>query len=79
MKSVAVYTVGRLLVLTDMMGRRTHGLAMAPLYLAEIRNGTMRVRTPFSAILPCTVSVPLTYTCSTTECSSRPFEPLKAM
>jgi L-lactate dehydrogenase len=31
------------MVLTDMMGRRTHGLAMAPLYLAEIRKGTMRV------------------------------------
>ena len=30
-------TVGRVLVLTDMMGRRTHGLAMAPLYLEEIR------------------------------------------
>ena len=26
-------TVARLLVLTDAMGRRTHGLAMAPLYL----------------------------------------------
>ena len=36
-------TVGRLLVVTDMMGRRTHGLAMAPLYLAEIRNGTMSI------------------------------------
>jgi len=36
-------TVGRVLVLTDMMGRRTHGLAMAPLYLEEIRKGTMSV------------------------------------
>jgi len=36
-------TVARLMVLTDMMGRRTHGLAMVPLYLAEIRKGTMRV------------------------------------
>jgi len=36
-------TLGRVLVLTDMMGRRTHGLAMAPLYLAEIRNGTMSI------------------------------------
>ena len=36
-------TVARLLVLTDMMGRRTHGLAMFPLYLAEIRKGTMQV------------------------------------
>ena len=41
-------TVARLLVLTDAMGRRTHGLAMAPLYLAEIakgiENGGMRAR-----------------------------------
>ncbi|HTQ00727.1 MAG TPA: Ldh family oxidoreductase [Casimicrobiaceae bacterium] len=36
-------TIARLMVLTDMMGRRTHGLAMVPLYLAEIRKGTMRV------------------------------------
>lgn len=36
-------TVARLLVLTDAMGRRTHGLAMAPLYLAEIAKGTMAV------------------------------------
>jgi LDH2 family malate/lactate/ureidoglycolate dehydrogenase len=36
-------TVARLLVLTDAMGRRTHGLAMAPLYLADIRKGGMRV------------------------------------
>lgn len=34
-------TVAELLVLTDQMGRRTHGLAMAPLYLAEIAKGTM--------------------------------------
>ena len=33
--------VARLLVLTDAMGRRTHGLAMAPLYLAELEKGTM--------------------------------------
>ena len=36
-------TVARLLVLTDAMGRRTHGLAMSPLYLADIRKGGMRV------------------------------------
>lgn len=36
-------TVARLLLLTDMMGRRTHGLAMVPLYLADIRNGGMAV------------------------------------
>lgn len=34
-------TVAGLLVLTDAMGRRTHGLAMAPLYLAELANGGM--------------------------------------
>ena len=34
-------TVAELLVLTDRMGRRTHGLAMAPLYLTEIAKGTM--------------------------------------
>ena len=36
-------TMSRLLVLTDMMGRRTHGLAMLPLYLADIRKGDMKV------------------------------------
>jgi LDH2 family malate/lactate/ureidoglycolate dehydrogenase len=36
-------TVARLLVLTDMMGRRTHGLAMAPLYVDAIRKGGMKV------------------------------------
>ncbi|WP_084267461.1 Ldh family oxidoreductase [Azohydromonas lata] len=36
--------VARLLVLTDMMGRRTHGLAMAPLYLADIAKGGMALR-----------------------------------
>jgi len=34
-------TVARLQVLTDMMGRRTHGLAMAPLYLAALEKGQM--------------------------------------
>jgi len=34
-------TVAQLLVLTDAMGRRTHGLAMVPLYLAELAKGTM--------------------------------------
>ena len=37
-------TTSRLLVLTDTMGRRTHGLAMVPLYLADIRKGDMKVR-----------------------------------
>lgn len=36
-------SVARLLVLTDAMGRRTHGLAMALLYLADIQKGGMRV------------------------------------
>ena len=34
-------TTARLLVLTDAMGRRTHGLAMLPLYLAEIEKGSL--------------------------------------
>jgi LDH2 family malate/lactate/ureidoglycolate dehydrogenase len=34
-------TVARLQVLTDAMGRRTHGLAMAPLYLADLAKGGM--------------------------------------
>lgn len=33
--------VARLQVLTDAMGRRTHGLAMLPLYLAELAKGGM--------------------------------------
>ncbi|MEY2686268.1 MAG: hypothetical protein RL375_466 [Pseudomonadota bacterium] len=37
-------TLAHLLVLTDAMGRRTHGLAMATLYLADIRQGGLRVR-----------------------------------
>jgi L-lactate dehydrogenase len=35
-------TVARLLVLTDMMGRRTHGLAMVPLYLADMAKGGLQ-------------------------------------
>jgi L-lactate dehydrogenase len=34
-------TLAQLLVLTDALGRRTHGLAMVPLYLAELAKGTM--------------------------------------
>ncbi|WP_307138588.1 Ldh family oxidoreductase [Pseudoroseomonas cervicalis] len=34
-------SMGRLLVLTDMMGRHTHGLAQAGTYLAEIESGGM--------------------------------------
>src|SRR5689334_22832931 len=33
--------VGRLLLLTDMMGRRTHGLAQAAAYLEQLANGGM--------------------------------------
>ena len=42
MDAVKAHTVARLLVLTDAMGRRTHGLAMAPLYLADIAKGSMQ-------------------------------------
>jgi LDH2 family malate/lactate/ureidoglycolate dehydrogenase len=34
-------TTAELLALTDALGRRTHGLAMLPLYLAELAKGTM--------------------------------------
>lgn len=37
-------SVARLLVLTDMMGRRTHGLAMLPLYAKELQSGGMTAR-----------------------------------
>lgn len=36
-------SVARLLVLTDAMGRRTHGLAMAALYLADMQKGGMQL------------------------------------
>ena len=39
MDAAKAATVARLLVLTDAMGRRTHGLAMALLYLADIERG----------------------------------------
>ncbi|HYJ99168.1 MAG TPA: Ldh family oxidoreductase, partial [Burkholderiaceae bacterium] len=41
MDSDKATTLSQLLVLTDAMGRRTHGLAMVPLYLAELAKGTM--------------------------------------
>lgn len=34
-------TVARLLVLTDMLGRRTHGVALAPLYADQLEQGLM--------------------------------------
>lgn len=37
-------SVARLLVRTDAMGRRTHGLAMAPLYLADMAKGGLQGR-----------------------------------
>lgn len=37
-------SVARLLVLTDAMGRRTHGLAMAPLYLQAMQRGELAAR-----------------------------------
>ncbi len=42
MESSKAQTVARLLVRTDAMGRRTHGLAMVPLYLADIVKGSMQ-------------------------------------
>ena len=43
-------TVARLLLLTDTMGRRTHGLAMAPLYLADIAKGGMALTGQFEVV-----------------------------
>jgi L-lactate dehydrogenase len=43
MDKAKAQTVARLLVLTDAMGRRTHGLAMAALYLADIHKGGMQL------------------------------------
>jgi LDH2 family malate/lactate/ureidoglycolate dehydrogenase len=43
MDSAKAQTVARLLVLTDGMGRRTHGLAMAALYLADMDKGGMQL------------------------------------
>jgi L-lactate dehydrogenase len=37
-------TVARLLVLTDMLGRPTHGVALAPLYLDQLDKGLMAPR-----------------------------------
>ncbi|MEN9891153.1 MAG: hypothetical protein RLY78_1448 [Pseudomonadota bacterium] len=37
-------SVARLLVQTDTLGRRTHGLAMAPLYLADMARGGLQGR-----------------------------------
>ncbi len=37
-------TTARLLVLTDQMGRSTHGLAMLPIYVSEIDSGGMQVK-----------------------------------
>jgi LDH2 family malate/lactate/ureidoglycolate dehydrogenase len=42
MEAEKAATVARLLVLTDAIGRRTHGLAMTPLYVAAIQQGTLR-------------------------------------
>jgi L-lactate dehydrogenase len=41
MESEKAECMGRILLLTDMMGRQTHGLAQCPAYLEEIRNGRM--------------------------------------
>jgi LDH2 family malate/lactate/ureidoglycolate dehydrogenase len=41
MEAEKAESIGRILVLTDMMGRRTHGLAQAGNYLAEVEKGGM--------------------------------------
>lgn len=42
--------VARLLVLTDAMGRRTHGLAQTPAYLAEIQKGSMATTGSYTVV-----------------------------
>ena len=41
MEADKAQTVARLLVLTDMMGRHTHGVALCPLYLDQLDKGLM--------------------------------------
>lgn len=44
METDKAQTVARLLVLTDMLGRHTHGVALAPLYLDQLDKGLMTAR-----------------------------------
>ncbi len=41
MEAEKAETTARLLVLADMMGRRTHGLALLPLYIDQLRQGLL--------------------------------------
>ncbi len=50
MEADKAQSVARLLVRTDAMGRRTHGLAQAPAYLAEIAKGTMSAAGSYTAL-----------------------------
>ena len=43
-------SVSRLLVMTDAMGRRTHGLAQVPAYLAEIQKGSMATTGKYAVV-----------------------------
>lgn len=43
-------SVARLLVLTDTLGRRTHGLAMAPLYLADMARDGLQPRGDYTVL-----------------------------
>ena len=44
LESQKAQTVARLLVLTDMLGRHTHGVALCPLYLDQLEQGLMTAR-----------------------------------
>src|SRR5687767_15958870 len=44
MEADKAQTVARLLVLTDMLGRHTHGVALCPLYLEQLEKGLMTSR-----------------------------------
>jgi L-lactate dehydrogenase len=44
LESQKAQTVARLLVTTDMLGRRTHGVALCPLYVEQLEKGLMTPR-----------------------------------
>lgn len=50
MEPAKAQRVAELLVLSDAMGRRTHGLALVPLYLSDIAKGSMTLQGDFEIV-----------------------------
>lgn len=50
MEAAKALRVAELLVLSDAMGRRTHGLALIPLYLGDIAKGSMTLQGDFEIV-----------------------------